>query len=119
MRTVRKLVDSETLSFDESVDVLLTAPGELLLAFDAQVRRGRNGLVDAQSRERATLVLVSSRRLADVYQFLHACDGNGHLRERALRALRARPGRLACAAALIRAEDWVTQVSDLAPAAKA
>lgn len=39
-----------------------------------------------------------------------ACHYNGYLREAAVRALRASPGRVALAVALLRCDDWVPQV---------
>ena len=106
---------AKDLSFEQATDALRTADGSQLLDFDIRARRGYNydGYPGGKREHSVLKVALGDPEHADVYLFYKSCSNNGFLREQALRALRGHHGRLVCAAALIRIEDWVSQVSDI------
>lgn len=114
--TARRIFPGRELSFEEAVSAVRQATGLQLLAFDEWVRRGHRyhltpGGGDAQGVMR---IALEDPELADAYLFYEACNGNGRVRERALRALRGRDQRLIFAAILIRTEDWVPEIARVA-----
>jgi hypothetical protein len=112
----RQVFAQEDLSFELALVALRGANGSQLLDFDHRARRGMGEIVRS-SGDRSSVVLkmaLSDPHHADVFLFYGSCSGNGYIREQALRALRGHRGRLACAAALLRTEDWVPQVAEIA-----
>ena len=112
---VRHVFKAKALSFEQATEALRTADGRRLLDFDIRARRGYNyDGYPGRKREPSVLkVALGDPEHADVFLFYKSCSNNGFLREEALRALRGHHGRLVCAAALIRVEDWVPQVADI------
>jgi hypothetical protein len=113
---MRATTKNDALVFEEAAGVLQRATGEVLLRFDHYARRSWwNPGGNAFERARAVLKHAMGRpEFAELLLFHEACNDNGYIREQALRALRGHQGRLACAAALLRAEDWVPPVAALA-----
>ena len=115
MLCVRHALATAELSFDESLAALERATGEELLRFDEECRDYQH---DYRATHRLKLPRIDSARPREVIEearlFFHSCTRNGHERERALRRLRWFNVRLTCAAALIRANDWVPQVRRIA-----
>ena len=113
---VRRTLTKNEPSFEESCTALRNANGMQLLEFDQQARRSFSHFV-TQRGVRSSAVLrtaMAEPGHADVFLFYASCDGNGFIREQSLRALRGHAGKLACAAALLRTEDWVSQVAEIA-----
>jgi hypothetical protein len=105
----------ENLTFDEARRALEMATGAQLLAFDQERPAYWHGDLPTRAEILAVLAKESPIRAnLDAYLFMESCSGNGYVREEALRALKLNVSRLACAAALIRANDWVPQVNRLA-----
>jgi hypothetical protein len=112
----RQVFSNETLTFEEASEALRSASTKQLLELDWRSRRGISAYV-RRSGNRPGAVLrmaLTNPHDADVFLFFGSCDGNGYIREQALRALRGHAGKLACAAALIRSDDWVPQVAEIA-----
>jgi hypothetical protein len=112
----RQVFATEELSFEQALVAMRGAKGDRLLEFDHRARRGMGEFVRI-SGSRSSVVLkmaFTDPDHADVFLFYGSCSGNGYIREQALRALRGHRGRLVCAAALIRTEDWVPQVAEIA-----
>lgn len=114
---MRLTTKNDDLDFDEAAALLASASGDLLRRFDEQTRRSWWYTPAANLRDRERMVLrtaLARPEHAQIILFFEACNENGHVREKALRALRGHTGRLPCAAVLLRAEDWVPPVSTLA-----
>jgi len=60
------------------------------------------------------MALSADRSNQEAYLFTAGCNGNGFVRQQALVALMAYPGRLALALALIRCDDWAFPVQETA-----
>jgi hypothetical protein len=112
----RQVFAADDLSFEHALIALRSANGDQLLEFDRRARRGMAGFAST-SRNRSSVVLkmaLTDPDHADAFLFFASCSGNGYIREQALRALRGHRSRLMCAAALMRTEDWVSQVAQIA-----
>ena len=110
------LAKKDELPFEESCEALRNMHGAELLEFDQRTRWSFSAMV-SQIGARSSAVLrmaLDEEDHPDILLFYGSCDGNGYIREQALRALRGHGGKLACAAALIRSEDWVPQVGEIA-----
>ncbi len=115
-QVVRSAARDETLDFLSAAERLRTFDGVQLVRFDEAARRIW-WYSELSPLDRAREVLKEAWKdseSAELLLFLEASNSNGHIREKALRALRGYPGRLACAATLLRADDWVPQVATLA-----
>jgi HEAT repeat protein len=111
----RRVFDASELTFDQALATLRNANGLQLLAFDELGRRGRYHWHPAGEYAKTVVrTALSNPEHADAYLFYEAGHGSGFVREQALRALRGRDQRLACAAILIRIEDWVPEVASTA-----
>ena len=114
---MRLTTKNDDLDFDEAAEILASASGQLLLRFDERTRRSWWHTPAGNLLDRARMVLrtaLAKPEHSQIILFFEACHDNGHVREKALRALRGHTGRLPCAAVLLRAEDWVPQVASLA-----
>jgi len=112
---MRPLLEGPELTFEQALAALRSATGLQLLAFDEQARRGRYYWQPADRFAKDVIrTALGYPEHSDAYLFYEACNGSGFIREQALRALRGRDDRLVCAAILIRIEDWVPQVADVA-----
>ncbi len=112
----RQAFADDAFSFDDASAALRNASGKHLLEFDHRARWSfSHYLRHAGNKSSAVLrVALTDPKDADLFLFYGSCDGNGYIREQALRALRGHDGRLACAAALIRTGDWVPEVAEIA-----
>lgn len=110
MSRVTKRAD---LTFAEARTLLVNGDARLFLQFEANRRsywsdpNDQFGSFEYQS----SAVRWSAPEDLDVFLFHFSGHGNGYFRERAVRGLSGRNSKLACAAALIRVDDWVPQVS--------
>jgi hypothetical protein len=115
-QVVRSAARDETLDFVSSAARLRAFDGVRLVRFDEAARRIW-WYSELSHLDRAREVLkeaLKDSESAELLLFLEASNSNGYIREKALRALRGYPGRLTCAATLLRADDWVPQVATLA-----
>lgn len=101
---------------DEAATALDALPSIRLPALDQALRRGswRAHYPTRHAKDDGLRVPGHSQVEAGAFLFVHACAPSGFVRQRALEALPGHPGRLALAAALIRADDWVAEVRDVA-----
>lgn len=99
---------------DAAPYVLHEISGRRLPALDEALRR--TSWKPTVPSELWPLAMTSSEEEINAPLFCAGCHGDGRLRERALRLMRERPGRLATALALLRCDDWVRQVRDCAEA---
>jgi hypothetical protein len=112
---LRPLLENQEFTFEEALIAVREANGPQLLAFDEEVRRRGQYWRPAEGELKSIVrTALNEPDHADAYLFFRACNGSGFVREQALRALRGHDERLACAAILIRCQDWVPQVADLA-----
>lgn len=108
---LRRTIGEELLPND-AVTRLPDLSGTELLALDPKLRiRQWSHWHDPTPARRVPLTEISSdREEAAAYLFVAACDASGFVRQRALEAFHHYPGRLAVSAALIRCDDWVSEV---------
>jgi len=112
---LRRVLEEE-LPPDTALQRLRSLSGSELLALDValRIRQWTNNSMP-KGRRRVSLTEISNdREGAAAYLFVAACDSSGFVRERALDALRHYPGQLAVSAALIRCDDWVSEVRSAA-----
>lgn len=106
----------EDVSVAAAWELLGDARGRWLLAFDAANRMrsfwGFNP--DAKRRNTEAWSSPPDGTRAEGLLFVQSCYSNGYVRERALRSTMWPGNRLTCAAALIRADDWVPQIAEIA-----
>jgi hypothetical protein len=116
--SMAQVLNQETLTAERAVALLPTLDTAILLSLDRAMRREwRSYHSEFTSRGRAlTMIQISNPMEGEAFLFTAACQGNGFIRERAMRAFEHYPGRLALVASLIRCDDWVLPVQEAAVA---
>jgi hypothetical protein len=107
----------EPCSPEDAARQLRLLPVAQLMALDEALRRLAYYLDDVTGRQNFVLSpSAAPSEEATAYLFTASCNGNGYVREAALKAFSNHSDRLAFAAALIRCDDWVPQVQRAAVA---
>lgn len=103
----------QEISSAAAVSQLQQLDSRHLLALDAALRFGTWCMESDRTPPSAVQLtpMKEPRDESEAYLFVAACNANGFVREQALVALHQYPGKLPLAAALIRTDDWVSQVA--------
>ncbi len=106
----------EEVSIAAAWEMLGNASGRWLLAFDgaSRMRSFWRYNPDAKRRNAESQPQLPDAARAEGLLFVQSCFSNGYARERALRSTMWPDNRLTCAAALIRTDDWVPQIVEMA-----